>query len=204
MTDSAVATRSGAEKRAQALRDARRRDSETKRAHVRHTVENMLVAGETVTFASVARRSRVSTWLVYADGVREHIQTAIRQQARQPTEDGNIDHASDASLRTDLAHAREEIKRLRGDNEKLRRNTQRLLGQQLDQANVGDLIARINTLVDENRRLTAELHQATAECTDLRCKLTELEEDVAAARTALRRMMREQTADLGDNVEPDR
>jgi chromosome segregation ATPase len=204
MTDSAAVTSSGAEKRSQALRDARRRDSETKRARVRQMVESMLMAGEIVTFASVARRARVSTWLVYADGVREHIQTAIRQQARQPTENGNIDHASEASLRTDLAHAREEIKRLRGDNEKLRRNAQRLLGQQLDQANVGDLIARVNTLVDENHRLTAQLHQATAECTDLRCKLTELEEDVAAARTALRRMIREQTADLGDKAEPGR
>jgi hypothetical protein len=34
-----------------------------------------------------------------------------------------------------------EIKRVRGDNEKLRRNAQRLLGQQLDPANVGALIA---------------------------------------------------------------
>ena len=68
-----------------------------------------------------------------------------------------------ASLRTDLALARDEIKKLRGDNEKLRRSTQRLLGQQLDQINVGDLVERIDALVEENRRLTNQLRQTTKE-----------------------------------------
>jgi cell division protein FtsB len=198
MTDSAAVTSSGAEKRVQILRDARRRDSETKRAHVRHTVENMVVTGETVTFASVARRARVSSWLVYAAGVREHIQTAIRQQTHQASETKDHDDVSAASLRTDLALARAEIKRLRTDKDKLRRNAQRLLGEQLDQVNVAELIARVDGLVDEKRRLAAELHQMAEERTALRSRVAELEEDVAAARTALRRMIREQTSDIGE------
>jgi uncharacterized small protein (DUF1192 family) len=197
MTDAAMAARAGAAKRVQALHDARRRDSETKRTQVRATVENMLLAGDTITFASVARRARVSTWLVYAEGIREHIQSAVRQQANEPTGNRNGPEASEASLRTDLAHAREEIKRLRVDNDKLRRNAQRLLGQQLDQVNVADLVARVDALVDEKRRLAAELHQTTEERTALRSRVTELEEDLAATRIALRQMIREQTADLG-------
>jgi len=200
MTDGTAVTSSGAEQRIQALRDARRRDSQTKRAHVQHTIENMLVNGETVTFASVARRARVSIWLVYADGVREHIQTAIRQQMHQASEAKNRDNVSTASLRTDLALARAEIKRLRTDNDKLRRNAQRLLGQQLDQVNIAELIARVDGLVDEKRRLAAELHQITEERTALQSRVADLEEDVAAARTALRRMIRKQTSDVGEQT----
>jgi uncharacterized small protein (DUF1192 family) len=196
MTDTADAESAGAAKRIQALHEARRRDSESKRNHVRKTVESMVLAGDSVNFASVARRARVSTWLVYADGVREHIQTAMRQQAEEPTPAKNTDTISMAGLRTDLALAREEIKRLRVDNDKLRRNAQRLLGQQLDLVNVGELIARVDTLVNENRRLTDEIKQTSRENTALRSRLTELEEDVAAARTALRRMIREETTDI--------
>jgi hypothetical protein len=68
----------GARRRTEALQAARQRDSHTKRAHVRSTIEKMLLAGDPVTFTAVARTARVSTWLVYADGVREHIQAAIR------------------------------------------------------------------------------------------------------------------------------
>jgi hypothetical protein len=202
MTDTAAAESAGAAKRIQALHDARRRDSESKRTHVRNTVESMVLAGDTVTFASVARRARVSTWLVYADGVREHIQSAMRQQAEEPIPTINSGTIGAASLRTDLSLAREEIKRLRADNEKLRRNAQRLLGQQLDQVSVTELIARVDTLVNENRRLTGEIKQTSTENTALRSRLIELEEDVTAARTALRRMIREQTTDISAERNP--
>jgi predicted nuclease with TOPRIM domain len=202
MTETAAAESAGAAKRIQALHDARRRDSESKRNHVRKTVESMVLAGDSVNFASVARRARVSTWLVYADGVREHIQTAMRQQAEEPIPAKNTDTISMAGLRTDLALAREEIKRLRADNNKLRRNAQRLLGQQLDQVNVTELIARVDTLVNENRRLAGQIDQTTIENTALRSRLTELEEDVTAARTALRRMIRTQTTDISAERNP--
>jgi predicted nuclease with TOPRIM domain len=102
-----------------------------------------------------------------------------------------------ASLRTDLALAREEIKRLRSHNDNLRRKAQRLLGEQLERANVGDLIARVDSLVDENRQLAAKLHESIQQCSTLRSQVTELEEDVAAAQTAIRPMIREQTSGIG-------
>lgn len=182
--------------RVQALHAARQRDSHTKRTHVRVTIENMLLAGEPVTFTSVARTARVSTWLVYAEGVREHIESAIQQQRSQPDDRRPDDPASIASLRTDLALARNEIARLRADNDKLRRNAQRLLGQQLDQHDNGELLARVDSLVAENRGLTEKLRQSAQENAGLQKQVTELEEDIAGARTALRRMIREQTTDL--------
>ena len=115
----------------------------------------------------------------------------IRSHVCQPQCEG----CDDKGQQCDVGY--EEIKRLRVDNDKLRRNAQRLLGQQLDQVNVADLVARVDALVDEKRRLAAELHQTTEERTALRSRVTELEEDLAAARTALRQMIREQTADLG-------
>jgi chromosome segregation ATPase len=196
MADAVVGEVSGAEKRRQALIEARRRDSDSKRTRVRDTVEKMLLASERITFAAVARQAKVSSWLVYADGVREHIQTAIDQQAEQPPEVRDGTAASATSLRTDLALARGEISRLRTEHESLRRKAQRLLGQQLDQVHADELRSRLDTLVGENRRLSEGLQQTAHENATLRARIAELEEDVAAARTALRRMIREQSADL--------
>jgi phage shock protein A len=183
---------SGAEKRRQALFSARRRDSDAKRARVCDTVQKMLIAGEQVTFTGVARQAKVSSWLVYADGVRELVDSAIRQQAEEPLE-ANRSVATPASLRTDLALAREEVNRLRTDNDKLRRNVQRLLGQQLDQVKNRDLLARVDNLVSQNGQLTGELGQATLDNANLRKQIIDLEEDIVAVRTALRRMIREQS-----------
>jgi len=99
-----------------------------------------------------------------------------------------------ASLRTDLALARSESARLRADNDKLRRNAQRLLGQQLDQHDSGELLARVDSLVAENRGLNDKLLQSTQHRVGLQKQITELEEDIAAARTALRRMIKEKSS----------
>jgi len=183
-------------RRTQALKTARQRESQIKRKHVRATVEKMLLAGDAVTFTTVARTAGVSTWLVYAKGVREHIQAAIQQQAAQPNNRRPEDPASVASLRTDLAMARDEIARLRSDNTKLRHSAQRLLGQQLEQATNGDLVARVDELVAENESLTEKLRTTARDNSNLRKQIAGLEEDVAAARTALRRMIREQSSSL--------
>jgi phage shock protein A len=192
MTD--TQTDGPADARIRALHAARQRDSHHKRAHVRSTLQDMLMAGDPVTFTAVARTARVSTWLVYAEGVREHIESAIQQQSSQPDDGRSHDPASIASLRTDLALSRDEITRLRADNDKLRRNTQRLLGQQLDHHDSGELLARVDSLVTENHGLTAKLRQSTQERVGLQRQITELEEDIAAARTALRRMIKEQSS----------
>jgi Family of unknown function (DUF6262) len=169
----------GARRRTEALQAARQRDSQTKRTHVRSTIEKMLLAGDPVTFTTVARTAGISTWLVYAEGVHEHIQAAIDQQAAQPSDRRPDDAASVASLRTDLAMACEEISRLRGDNDKLRRNTRLLLGQQLEQAVDRDLLARVDRLVAENHCLTEKLRASTRDNGQLRKQITDLEEDSA-------------------------
>jgi hypothetical protein len=184
----------GPKRSADVLRQARRRDSQTKRTRVRSTVDDMLASGERISFTAVARKARVSTWLVYADGVREHIENAIAHQAHNFVSKDPFDDASPWSLRTDLALARAEIKCLRAERDNLRRSTQRLLGHQLEQAHTSELIERVDSLVAENQAVSAQLDQKLQENSMLQRRVIELEEEVAAARTALRRMIKEQSS----------
>lgn len=91
----------------QVLREARRKDSDRKRSTVFRTVDTMLRDGIPITFASVARTAGVSNWRVYADGVREYIEKARKEQVDEPARGECVGRiASDISLRTDLELAR--------------------------------------------------------------------------------------------------
>ena len=70
----------------------------------------MLEQGTPITFAAVARHARVSSWLVYAPGVREVIDAARDQQRTHPNAPSADRRAiAGAALATDLALARTEI-----------------------------------------------------------------------------------------------
>jgi hypothetical protein len=147
----------------------------------------MLTNGDHITFTTVARTAKVSTWLVHAEGVREHIEAAIRQQEHEPVVarcDGR--QASPASLKSDLMMAREEITALRQERDRLREAVRQQLGQQLDQVSSRQLTDRITELTNANRRL----EQDAAQLRPLKDRVDELERDLAAARTSLRKMIR--------------
>jgi len=72
-----VSTPPGQAARATALRAARARDSHDKRRRALDAVQALEAAGAAVTAAAVAATAGVSTWLVYADGVREHLGAEI-------------------------------------------------------------------------------------------------------------------------------
>ncbi|MBA6433836.1 DUF6262 family protein [Streptomyces sp. GMR22] len=178
------------------LRETRQRDSREKRAAVRAVIDDMLRRDEPITFAAVAKAAGVSRWLVYADGVRDHIDTARRQQAtRRRREKTNGSTASAASLQTDLAFTREENTRLRAEVGKLRDALRRQLGQQLGQASSADLAERIKELTTENQRLITRLEEHAAENARLLGELAEAEDDLAATRLSLRQMIRAQNAE---------
>ena len=175
-----------AAKRAQALREARRQDSRTKRDQVNSTITAMLAAGEHISFASVARRTGVSTWLTYAPGVREQINTAIAQQAGDNSSPSAPE--STAAVRTDLELARQDIRRLRTERDELRRHLQGTLGLQLTNLSTAPLVDRIAAL-------SQELTQARQANRDLTDQVTELRDDLDAARRALRQMMKNTAMD---------
>ena len=171
------------------LAASRRRDSREKRARVLAVVDEMTARGDTVTFATVAKTAGVSNWLVYAEGVREHIETARKQQAgkrRRDRQEGLSPSA--ASLRTDLELSRQEFIALRGERDRLTAALQRQLGQQLDQIGSADLIERVEELTRQNEGLVSELGELRLVKSELEAKVEELEDDLAAARSSLRRM----------------
>jgi hypothetical protein len=94
----------------------------------------------------------VSTWLLYTDGVREHLDAARRRQAQTssgpPRAVAPADQAplTPASLRTDLALARAEFSRLRAEHDKLRHRLRLQLGAEIDGPDRAELITRVADL----------------------------------------------------------
>ncbi|MER8098497.1 DUF6262 family protein [Streptomyces goshikiensis] len=176
---------------AEILKAARQRDSADKRGRALKAVQDMLRDNRRITFAAVAREAGVSSWLVYAPGLRERIDQARARQAAQGHQDEKSGrNVSSASEQTDLLLARQEIKRLRTENGQLRQQARVHLGQQVEQLGNHDLVARISELTEENLRLSTAERQATTENTGLNQRVAELEDDLTAARTSLRRMIR--------------
>lgn len=174
-----------------ALREARRRDSQAKRARVLAAVDTMKDSGTAITFLGVARAAGVSNWLVYADGVREHIEAAMKGQdkaARRRREAGS--GASAASLATDLELLRAENKTLREERDSLKRAVQRSLGTTLDQAGVKSATQQIGDLRAEIQRVKDELVAVRAENSDVKRKLVDAQEEVIAVREAGRQMFK--------------
>ncbi|MDI3420442.1 DUF6262 family protein [Streptomyces luteolus] len=173
------------------LRETRKKDSQAKRAKVLATVDAMKARGETVTFLAVARAAGVSRWLVYAEGVREHIEAAMKSQTKSDRRTKQVGRdASAASLATDLALVREENKALRDDRDRLKKAVQRSLGAQLDQAGNKELTARVNELLGAVERITLERDEIRAERDTLRRRIAEVEDDLAAARAAGKEMFK--------------
>lgn len=156
----------------QVLRESRRRDSRDKRARVLHTLDGLLARGEPVTFTAVAKAAGVSNWLVYAPGVREHIEAARIQQAR--TSGGEARSSSGVkSTRTDLEVLRADNQRLRGQVGDLKDALQCQLGRQLDQLQATDLTKRIGELTAQNQEMNSQLTQLQHEKQELERRLAE-------------------------------
>ena len=93
-------------------------------------------------------------------------------------------------MQTDLALAREEVKALRGERDQLKAALRRQLGQQVDQIPTTDLITRVNELTSQNTRLSEALTAAQTAKQQLEAELAEAQDDLAAARSSLRQMIR--------------
>jgi Family of unknown function (DUF6262) len=182
---------------ADVLREARRRDSDRKRDRVFRTVDAMKRDGTPISFAAVARTAKVSQWLVYADGVREYIETARSAQAAEPTQAKPPGRsASEASLRIDLELTKQDNRRLRGEADRLKNALRERLGAQLEAESAESLRRRIDELITANDRYRSENSRLTTELNDTRQQLRITEDELEAARTSLRRMIRERSAQI--------
>ncbi|MEU8782650.1 hypothetical protein [Streptomyces sp. NPDC048637] len=110
----------------------------------------------------------MSNWLVYGEGVREHIEAARKKQSGQPRRDAQTGLSpSAASLQTDLELSKQQIAALRAERDRLRAALQQQLGQQLDQAGAADRAARVWMSWLQYEELTAERDSLRREKEDL-------------------------------------
>jgi hypothetical protein len=182
--------------RAAALKAARAKDSELKRRRTLAALEALEASGASITFTAVAKAAGVSTWLVYADGIREHIDAARHRHAHHgaapaPTPSAKRTTTSD-SLRTDLAIAQEQIKTLRTERDKLQQRLRLQLGAELEAPDRAHLTARVADLEAINRQLVAERDARATEADTAKSRVTELEDELSAARESLRRVIKAQ------------
>jgi hypothetical protein len=138
-----------------------------------------------------------SPGLVYADGVREHIDQARKQQAGRKIRGRQRGlQRSTVSLQTDLELARADNARLRTERDRLKNAVQRGLGHQLNHLAAKDLVTRVDDLTQANQQLITELSRLRTDNERLSRCLTETQDDLAAARVSLRRMIRSQNIQL--------
>ncbi|MBY8861226.1 DUF6262 family protein [Nocardia sp. CA2R105] len=113
-------------------------------------VTDLLTEGKRVTISDVARRAGVSTWFIYnTPAVRAAVDAASTQQVnadQRPPRAERGNPAAAEGLRTELSLAREEIRILRAERDKLTKKIQLLLGGQLEQAPHERLVDRIREL----------------------------------------------------------
>lgn len=190
-----MTTKTAQQARTAALKAAREQDSQDKRRRVLAALEALEATGAPVTATAVAKAAGVSTWLVYRQGVREHVEAARRRQphtAASPQEPALPDkfRTTPASLKTDLAVAREEIRRLRREHDKLRQRLRLHLGAEIEGPDRAQLIARVADLEAVNRQLVAERDARAAEADTAGRRVQELEDELCAVRESLRRVIR--------------
>jgi hypothetical protein len=191
-----MSTTTANQARAAALKAARAKDSELKRRRALAALEALEASGALITFTAVAKAAGVSTWLVYASGIREHIDAARHRQAHHggapaPTPSAKRTTTSD-SLRTDLAIAREQIKTLRAERDKLQQRLRLQLGAELEAPDRAQLTARVADLEAINRQLVAERDARATEADTAKSRVNELEDELCAARESLRRVIKAQ------------
>lgn len=183
------------EARAAALKAARERDSQNKRRRVLEVLDSLQRTGTKITFARVAKEAGVSNWLAYSPGLREPIEAARRRQEElgiEATADAvpPQNRVSNASLKTDLALAQQQIKELREERNRLRERLRLQLGTELNHTDTSELTARVEELNRANAALAKSLQQVQADNKALRAMIENLEDDLTAARQSLRKMMR--------------
>ncbi|MFE3328252.1 DUF6262 family protein [Streptomyces sp. NPDC059176] len=180
--------------RVERLRVSRAKDSEDKTRRALDAVDALLRSGRRITVAQVAREASVSTWFVYNQPqVHQAVQDGIsaqRNRGRQNSHTPEVSQVSPAGLRTDLALAREEIKDLKKERDRLRDRVRLSLGAELEGVNQHELIERVQQIEQRNTALEQALSEARDRIAALEGQLREAEDDLTAARASLRRAMR--------------
>jgi aryl carrier-like protein len=181
--------------RTRALHEAKRADSRRKHDRATATVKRLVDSGSRVSFARVAREANISTWLVYNSAeLKATIQDAIDQQNTQGLTQAPARPAaaaSNASLMTDLALARAEIKSLKQERDTLRKRIERVLGDEVREVDRSQLVERITELEHLLRTAHTDLADTKKTVAALTDQTQELTEQLDAVRILNQRLIRQ-------------
>jgi chromosome segregation ATPase len=177
-----------------ALARARRQDSRTKRVRARQALQEIIDAGQRITFAAAARHAGVSVSLVYADVDLAAAVAEARDRQQQvglqrtwgvPTRS----LVTEQSLRTELANAKEQVRQLHEEVTVLRQRLARSLGADADAARGRAVVPLLDQLEDRAAELEADNHQLRRRISDLESELRDVLDSLRAARAANRDLM---------------
>lgn len=183
--------------RTSALRAARAKDSQDKRRRVLAAIQALESAAVPITAAAVATAAGVSTWLVYADGIREHLDAARQRQNNRrgeppPATPRAPNHQRPLPACAPISPSPEQRSAGSGaDHDKLRNRLRLHLGAEIEGPQRAELIARVATLEACNRQLIADRDARTVEAQQAQRVVKELEDELTAARESLRRVIRD-------------
>lgn len=187
--------------RTRALHEAKRADSRRKHDRAAATLKRLLNNGSRVSFARVAREANISTWLVYnSTELKTAIQDAINQQNADgltPAPARPATTVSNASLMTDLAVARAEIKSIKQERDTLRKRIERVLGDEIREVDRNQLTDRIAELEQLLRTAHADLTDTNKTIATLTDQNQELAEQLDAVRILNQRLIRQ-----SNSIEP--
>ena len=174
-------------------------------------IQHLQQGGHRVTVARVAREARVSAWFVYnKEAVAAAVRRAIEDQEINgiPSPVNAKYRLTASSANTDLAIARDELRELKEERDRLKKRLQVTLGLELDATPQGEFLDRISSLEREGARLQESLASEMARAEEAILRVGELEAELAGARLSLRRMVRQASAAvapraLSNTVNPD-
>lgn len=183
------------DERTRALHAAKRADSQRKQDRVIATVKRLRDSGSRVSFARVAREANVSTWLVYnSTELKTAIQDAIDQQNKEgptPAPVHPTAAATTASLMTDLALARAEIKNVKQERDALKKRIERVLGDEVREVDRSQLVGRITELEELLKTAHADIADTNKANTALTAQVEELTEQIDAVRILNHQLIRQ-------------
>ena len=179
-----------------ALQRARRREGQTKRRQALAALQAMTEAGEAIGFPAVARRAGVSVSLLYADrdllariaDARDRQrQAGAERAARLPTRS----LVTEASLRTDLANAKEQNRHLSEELVVLRDRLARELGAGADHFRGRPANPALDMLEERAAELETDNARLRQQVGQLEAGTSELADNLDAAREMNRELMNE-------------
>ncbi|XAS68456.1 hypothetical protein V3C33_03850 [Micrococcaceae bacterium Sec5.7] len=167
----------------------RKKDSKTKRQAVLFAIDALERTHTPITVAEVARRARVSPWLVRQEPLLDQVMKAqTRALTGVPAPEGTAGSAA-GSLHVERDLLRLENRRLRQQMERQLQRISELLGDQIDGTDAQSQRLRIQELTAQNTVLSEQPREALQKLDQLEQAVTAFSSDLQAAHTVNRSLM---------------